>query len=356
MAGPPRSRENSDWIAHNPIRLLDGTIRSTPRGYSPAQMRHAYGVDQVAGTGSNQTIAIVDAYGSPTIQNDLDVFCQTYGIPLTTIEIAYPQGKPRRQNRGWALETTLDVEWAHAIAPGAKIMLVVGRSASIPDLLGSVDFAVKHGATQVSMSWGAAERSSQRKFESLFGTPCVSFIASSGDSGAGAFWPASSPNVLAVGGTTLILDTNSVILSEAGWSGSGGGQSRFFPRPAYQNGWHGSTQRGVPDVSYSADPRTGVAIYMSNGNNPPGWTTVGGTSAGAPQVAAMLAIANSSRTTPLADDHQALYDAAAANRQLFFNDIVSGNNGSFYCTAAYDYVTGLGSPLNNLLIPALIGY
>ena len=356
QAGHPPRNEDSDWIARPPIRLLDNIMRSTPRGYSPQQMRRAYGVDQLQGDGANQTIAIVDAYGSPTIQHDLDVFCQTYGIPSTTVELAFPQGLPRKQNRGWALETTLDVQWAHAIAPGAKILLVIARSARIQDLAGAVQYAVNAGAKQVSMSWGSVERRNQTKYESLFSTPGVNFVAASGDSGAGALWPASSPHVLSVGGTTLILDTEGGILSETGWGGSGGGQSRYFARPAYQNGWHGSTQRGIPDVSYNADPRTGVAVYLSSGNNAPGWTTVGGTSAGAPQVAAMLAIVNASRPSPLGAEHDGLYDAALANRALFYNDIISGNNGGFYCTIAYDFVTGLGSPLNNLLVPELIEY
>jgi subtilase family serine protease len=222
--------------------------------------------------------------------------------------------------------------------------------------MGAVEYAVQRGAKQVSMSWGTVERRAQAKYENLFGTPGVNFVAASGDSGAGASWPASSPNVLAVGGTTLTLSSEGLILSETGWSGSGGGQSRFFPRPAYQNGWHGSTQRAIPDVSYNADPRTGVAVYQSGGDNPPGWTTVGGTSAGAPQVAAMLAVANSARSTALASEHQSVYDAAVTDRYLYFHDIVSGYNGGFYCTVGFDLVTGLGSPLNNLLVPALIEY
>src|SRR5437867_708080 len=182
-AGPP-----AEWEARPPLHARP-FLAASPYGYSPAVVRHAYGVDQIAANGAGQIIAIVDAYGSATIQNDLNVFCDTYGLPRTTVQILYPQGKSRRFNSGWTLETSLDVEWAHAIAPGATILLVVAKSASLSDLLGAVDAAVQAGAKQISMSWGGSEVSSEASYDSPFNRAGVTFTASSGDSGAGVEWP-----------------------------------------------------------------------------------------------------------------------------------------------------------------------
>jgi len=117
-------------------------LSTAPNGLTPDQIRQAYGFSLLTANGVNQTIAIVDAYGSPTIQGDLDKFCAKFGIPSTTVTISYPQGKPSKSDNGWALETSLDVEWAHAIAPSAKILLVVAKSPSFNDLFGAIDAAV----------------------------------------------------------------------------------------------------------------------------------------------------------------------------------------------------------------------
>src|SRR5579885_1838802 len=147
---------------HPPVHrsIIPFATGSSPTGYTPQQLRHAYGFDQLSATGAGQTIAIVDAYGSPTIQADLDTFCAQFGIPSTTVAIYYPQGTPGT-NSGWAGETSLDVEWAHAIAPGATIVLVAARSASTTDLFAAVDYAVGLGAKQISMSWGGSEFSTE---------------------------------------------------------------------------------------------------------------------------------------------------------------------------------------------------
>src|SRR5581483_586607 len=195
-----------------------------PTGYTPQQLRHAYGFDQVGATGAGQIIAIVDAYGSPTIQSDLNTFCAAFGIPSTTVQVYNPQGTPGT-NSGWAGETSLDVEWAHAIAPDATIAVVASKSASTSDLLVAVDFAVHLGAKQVSMSWGGSEFSTESSTDFHFNVPGVAFFASAGDSGAGVEYPAASPFVVGVGGTTLHLDSSNNISSETVWSGSGGGAS-----------------------------------------------------------------------------------------------------------------------------------
>ena len=342
-----------DTIEAKPPLHFKPSISISPQGYGPFQIRHTYGIDQLSANGAGQTIAIVDAYGSSTLQNDLNTFCTTYSIAQTSVAIYYPQGKPKKSDSNWALETSLDVEWAHVVAPGAKIAVVVAKSAMLNDLLNAVDYAVSLGASQVSMSWGSSEFSSELNYESHFKKTGVTFTASSGDSGAGVSWPAASPSVVSVGGTTLVADQYGMRKSETAWSGSGGGVSAYIPAPAYQTGWHASTMRTVPDVSYNADPNSGFSVYIGNYNGSKGWITVGGTSAGAPQWAALFALANSTRSQPLTSTDASVYGAATAGYSVDFFDILTGSNGAYSASSMYDVVTGLGSPAANVLVPAL---
>ena len=159
--------------------------------------------------------------------------------------------------------------------------------------------------------------------------------------------------VVAVGGTTLSLDSNG-IASEVAWSGSGGGVSAYETKPTYQSGWQSTTARTVPDVSYNANPSTGFPVYITNYNGSTGWITVGGTSAGSPQWAALQALVNSSRTSALSGVLTAIYGVAGSAYSTSFYDITIGNNGGYTTTISYDFVTGLGSPNAAALVPALI--
>ncbi|MEI8288452.1 MAG: S53 family peptidase [Verrucomicrobiota bacterium] len=363
IGGPP------DWVARPPLHVLPMVASATPYGYNPMQIRHAYGLDQLTNGGAGQVIAIVDAYGSPTIQSDLNVFCSQFGIPTATIQIVKTSNKPLKVDAGWALETSLDVEWAHALAPNAKIILVAAASASVSDLVAGVDAAVKAGATIVTMSWGTSEFPTESSYESHFKKAGVSFFASSGDGGSGAEWPAASPNVTGVGGTTLYLDASGNLTSpEVAWSGSGGGFSAYFARPAYQNGWQTSGSRAIPDVAMVANPNTGVAVYVSTTyNNQSGWFQVGGTSASCPMWGAVVALANQSRVsakkatlsgtaTPLYLMAGSTDSTGASIYGYFFNDVTSGSNGGFSATPKYDEVTGLGSPITQNSVPGLAAY
>src|SRR5438876_9671229 len=168
--GPPAA-----WKARPPVHIRRAAT-ATPGGYyGPQQIRHAYGIDTLTGSGAGQVIAIVDAYGSPSIQRDLNTCCDYYGLPRTKVVVVYPQGKPRT-NGGWALETSLDVEWAHAIAPGATILLEACASASLSNLVGGVNDAVNRGATVVSMSWGGSEWPTESSYDVFFDKPGVSFF------------------------------------------------------------------------------------------------------------------------------------------------------------------------------------
>src|SRR6266568_4312560 len=350
---------------------------STVVGLTPSQIRHAYGFDLLSCASSNtcgsgQTIAIVDAFNDPNIQSDLNTFDSQFGLPACTTSngcftIATPQGPPRT-NRGWALEISLDVEWAHAIAPGAKILLVEAATNSFANLFGAVDYASAR-ANQDSMSWGGTDASSDSSNDSHFAVSGVTFFASSGDNGHGLIYPSTSPLVVSVGGTTLTLGSGGNVVSETAWSGSGGGISAFENEPSYQSNYPIPSTgglRGNPDVSYDADPNSGVAVFDSLGDQGfKNWIQVGGTSAGSPQWAALAAIANSMRTTgslgstsTTTPTNVAIYHIATGSTYSSnFRDITSGTNGSCgtLCTAStgYDFVTGLGSPLANNLVMSL---
>ena len=350
---------------------VNGPAVSGP--YTPAQIRHAYGVDQLGYTGAGQTIAIVDAYDASTIAGDLATFDNLYSLPAANLVKVSQTGSTTKLpsgDTGWGLEVALDVEWAHAIAPGATILLVEANSASESDLLTAVKYAATQATypvAQVSMSWGGGEFSGQSGYDSYFQAPGVSYFASAGDSGEAVDFPAVSPYVTGVGGTTISLDQAGDKLSETSWSGSGGGVSADTGRPSFQDGFEAAGGRGVPDVSYDANPSSGVAVidsaYFGN-SNPRG---VGGTSAGSPQWAGLMALANQGRaaaglstvaTGQTYGTNSALYALAGpgtyTNAGGDYTDITSGSNG-VSAAAGYDNVTGLGSPVANNLIPALVG-
>jgi hypothetical protein len=354
------------------------TLPSTIAGYSPAQILQAYGINQLANSqpGFGTTIAIVDAYQSPQIQADLTKFDAQYGLPAINLTVVNDGAKRSDPTGGWQLETALDVEWAHAVAPYARIVLVEAANdnvsaAGVPTaLLHAVSVASSQpGVDVVSMSWGTPEFRSETQYDSYFNKPGITFLAASGDSGAGTIWPAVSPNVVAVGGTTLNLSSSGTYLSETAWGnggfssfwgGSGGGVSQYESQPSYQksgyvtsvtSGQDPGGMRTSPDVAYLGDPNTGVAVYdKSNG----GWLEIGGTSAGTPQWAALVALADQVR----AGSSQAPLSSLQTLTSLYqeqgdFHDITTGNNGGYSAQPGYDLVTGLGTPEANLLVPDL---
>lgn len=357
-----------------------------PVGYSPAQIRHAYGFDKLDSDGRGQVIGIVDAFHYPTAAADLSKFIKTFGLkkmyglpgrppctvaagPHPCFEVVYAQGSQPGFDEGWAVESALDTQWAHSIAPGADILLVETATDLLIHLFDGVAQAPLLGATVVSMSWGASV--GEVPFESItdhlfFDPTGVTFLASTGDTGNPGSYPAVSPYVIAVGGTRLRLDRNGDRkAAETAWSGSGGGISLYELEPGYQMDFpipFTMNKRGYPDVAYNADPATGVAVYDSSGMAAQtGWLEVGGTSAGAPQWAGLIALANQSRLGGnLSSDNlfnSPLYKAARHDYSDNYFDIKSGSNGGCgsVCMAArgYDFVTGLGSPRADELVETL---
>jgi len=347
------------------------------QGFTPTEIRTAYGLNQVtfngtAGTGSGQTIAIIDAYNDPTIQADLTGFDAAFSLAATALTVVSQTGSSTLPpvdpagtgNSNWEGEEALDVEWAHAMAPGAKLLLVEATDDSPGNLFAAINYARQQaGVSVISMSWGGGETAGETQYDSYFTTPSghtgVTFVASTGDSGEPSGYPAYSPYVVAAGGTSLAIDSLGNYQSETGWSGSGGGISQVETQPGYQNGvvTQTASKRANPDVAFVADPSTGASVYDSynNGTGTP-WEIVGGTSLAAPSWAGLIAVADQGRvlagagtldsysqTLPL------LYSAPAAD----FHDITTGNNG-YSAGTGYDLVTGRGSPKANLLLPFLV--
>jgi subtilase family serine protease len=331
-----------NYTAHTPLHIY-ATTGKRPVGMTPSEIKKIYNLPASGGKG---TIVIVGAYDDKAIAKDLTDFDTAFGLPACTVSngcfTQHVMSTSESDNSNWDLETALDVEWAHAIAPSAKIMLVEAKTASGANLLAALDYAAaQKSATAISMSWGGAEFPEETTLDSHFvsasGAP---FFASSGDNGTGASWPAASPKVISVGGTSLALSANGSLIKESAWLGSGGGVSAYEKEPLFQKSYTISKSNGmraIPDVSYDADPASGFPIVHNNV-----WRTAGGTSAGAPQWAAIASLGTG------ANDSDFYSDKSSTKNNSYFRDIVSGTNGScgFYCDARtrYDYVTGLGSP------------
>jgi subtilase family serine protease len=293
--------------------LLSGFSPYQPAGYTPSQIASAYGLSgimfksssgaTVKGDGSGETIALIEMYHDPNIQSDLNTFDAKYGLPNTTITVVNQAGS--QTDSGWALEESLDVEWAHAIAPGANILVVEAapsnfQSQALQNLLNAVNTARNTaGVVAISMSWGFNEMPNESSYDSYFTTPAghtgITFIASSGDSGV-VEYPSASPDVLSVGGTSLYLSSSGAYASETAWSDGGGGYSLFEGEPSYQASVQTSGARSTPDVAFDADPNTGVEVYSTDPRSGQGsWQVLGGTSVGAPSWAGIIAIADQGR-------------------------------------------------------------
>ncbi len=382
--------------------------------YSPQEIRKAYGVAPLldAGfTGKGQSIVIIDSFGSPTIRHDLHVFDQGYGLPdPPSFKILAPLGtvpfNPKKipDQIGWAFETTLDVEWSHVLAPEANIVLMTSPVdetegvQGLPQFLFLEKYALDHHLGKIiSQSWGATEetlftpagRQVIQNFEQFYErarNEHVTVLASSGDTGSTNFtinfklypfpvigFPASSPLVTAVGGTSLFASTSGNYQDEIVWNNntgaSGGGISKVFKEPGYQqNNLPGSDQnllnghRGMPDIAYNADPNTGILVYISIPvpSIPPGFYLIGGTSEGSPQWAGIIADADQLAGHPLGFLNPAIYSIGnSGDYHESFHDITFGSNAfagvrGFKATPGWDLSTGWGSPKVATLVTELI--
>jgi kumamolisin len=322
---------------------------SGPSGETPVSLRAVYNLPSSGGGG---VIAIVDAFDYPTAENDLNVFSSQFGLPACTtnngcFKKVFASGTVPRKNCGWAQEAALDIEWAHAMAPNAKIVLVEAASNSFANLFEAVDVATAQVQAsglpgQVSMSWGGSEFSTEASNDGHLQHSNVVYFASSGDTGGVNIYPSVSPFVVSAGGTSVNRDRNGNFTSETGWSGSGGGPSKYESKPTYQTGVTGTdaTQRSAPDFSFDADPNTGVSVYDSTScQGLSGWLVFGGTSVSSPSLAGIVNLAGGASTSTA--ELGTIY--ANYTNTNDFRDIVSGSAGSFSCKTGYDFVTGVGS-------------
>jgi subtilase family serine protease len=357
-----RVRTDAQARTANPARAGQprpaGTV-GNGGAYDPSYLQSAYNVMSVinGGAGNGQVVAIVDAYDDPKTSTDVAYYRSYFGLlalPNCTVWPS-PTACLRKVNQtggvgpyptadsGWSEEIALDLDMASAVCPNCSILLVEANSNSYNDLAAGVNEAVALGANVVSNSYGGSEWSGEGGFDSAYNHPGVAITVSSGDAGYGAEYPAASPYVTAVGGTSLNQATNTGARdgTETAWSSAGSGCSAYEAKPSWQLDT-ACTNRTVADVSAVADPNTGVWIYDTYGGA--GWGVLGGTSAASPIVASVYALAGNSRTSGLAMNGDPYGHVAA----LF--DATSGSNGScggsYLCTgvAGYDGPTGLGSP------------
>ena len=325
-------------------------------GYGPSQLQSAYNLTSVsASNGAGRTIAVVDAFDDPTAAADLATYRSSAGLPVVpSFEKLNQNGQTSPlpseapASDDWTLEESLDLDMASAICPLCNIVLVEATNDSGTGL-DVAENAAASVAGYISNSWGGGESASDTTLDSSdFNHPGDVITASAGDSDFGVIYPATSPNVVAVGGTRLSTASNARGWTESVWNtstgseGTGSGCSTVEPQPSWQTalGLTGCSRRIDNDVAADADPATGVAVYdTSNGNG--GWNEVGGTSASSPMLASMYALAGNAGTTPADDIYTHTSD---------FFDVTTGNNGScspaYLCTAetGYDGPTGIGTP------------
>ncbi len=345
-AGPGIAHCHARVVTDSKGNMLGRTAAPnvTPSGLSPVSLQQAYNVSPAAGSQAT-TIAIVDAYGYTNAESDLAVYRAQFGLPACTtangcfakynqngVKGSYPRG-----NTGWQQETALDLDMASAMCPNCRIILVEATTPSFTNLATAVNTAAALGAHVISNSYGGGESGSS-SYESAYNHPGVAVTVSSGDSGYGVQFPASSPHVIAVGGTHLVTSATTRGWTETVWNGAGSGCSTLYAKPSWQTDTL-CAKRTVADVSAVADPATGVAVYGPGTGGKSSWLVFGGTSVAAPIIGGVYG-ANGGAVTggePYRDTAH-LYD------------VVSGSNGScggtYLCTGVvgYDGPTGLGTP------------
>jgi subtilase family serine protease len=324
---------------------MDGQVSPNvvPSGYGPNDLRSAYNITANGTT----TIAIVDAYGYPNAESDLATYRAQYGLPACTtangcfkkVNQNGVQGSYPATDTGWSQEQALDVDMASAMCSGCKIVLVQATTASYANLAQAVrTAAAMPGVTVISNSYGGSEAGTT-SYEASYNQPGKAVTVSTGDSGYGVQFPASSPHVIAVGGTHLVRASNSRGWSETAWSSGGSGCSTVYAKPSFQSDPL-CTARMEADVSAVGDPNTGVAVYGPTTRRASGWLVFGGTSVSAPLIGGIYGVTGHTPTGAAS-----IYANTAS-----LNDVTSGTNGScggtYFCTAGvgYDGPTGNGTP------------
>ncbi|MCL2542770.1 MAG: S53 family peptidase [Nocardioidaceae bacterium] len=352
--------------AYNTSGRTGPQLMTAATGLGPADIESAYGLTGQSGAG--RTVAIVDAFDDPKAEADLAAYRSHFGLPACTTangcfkkvgQTGSTTSLPKT-DYGWSLEISLDLDMVSATCPSCHILLVESSSANFSDIVTAENTAAATpGVVSISNSYGGTEDGTEASIDSAYDHPGIAITASTGDNGYGASYPATSPHVTAVGGTSLTKSTaTSRGWTESAWSGAGSGCSKALPQPAFQNGLSSCTTRATADVSAVADPNTGLAIYdtanscgsgtlcdllielgLVSGSD--GWVQVGGTSASSPIIASVYALAGNTGSI----DNSYPYSHTSS-----LWDVTSGSNGSCggsnLCTAGpgWDGPTGLGTP------------
>jgi hypothetical protein len=321
-----------------------------PSGFGPAALQSAY---KLTPTGSTAWVAVVDAYGYNNAESDLNTYRTQYGLGACTtangcfkkLNQSGQQGNYPMQNTGWAQETALDLQMVSAACPTCHIVLVEASSNSFSNLATAENTAAAQaGVIAISNSYGGGE-SGSAPYESAYNHPGQAVTVSSGDSGYGVEFPASSPHVTAVGGTSLYQGGGTRGWTESVWSGAGSGCSAVYAKPSWQHD-PSCSRRTVADVSAIADPNTGVAVFGPVNRRNSGWLVFGGTSVAAPLIAGVYGL--NGGTPAIVSGSNPYQNAPGSSVNLF--DVTSGSNGScggsylFTGVAGYDGPTGLGTP------------
>jgi kumamolisin len=330
----------------------EASVGKSPTGETPQSLRSVYLLPSSGGVG---TIAIVDAYHYATALNDFNVFAHQFGLAQETstnvtagtnqvFQVVYANGVKPSVDAGWNQEEALDIEWAHAMAPKAKIVLVEAASSSLTDLYNAVLTAGSlYDVREVSMSWGGSEFSSEQYYDGYFTKSGVVYFAASGDVGGRVIYPGTSPNVVSAGATTINRNSSGAFVSETAWSDGGGGPSRYEARPSYQAAIATivGRYRGTPDFSFDANPNSGVSVYDSTPESGySGWMVFGGTSVASPSLAGIVNLALSNKANTSAE-LSLIYSNLGHSSD--FRDIVSGTSGSYRAGPGWDFATGVGS-------------
>jgi subtilase family serine protease len=347
-------RMHTNYLIYAPSGVV--IPQANPGGETPASLGCVYGLvpNPVSGcpiatttevpTGGSGVIVIVDAYDYPSAAADLTTFSNEFGLAAANFTTVYASGrKPTNGCRsGWQLEESLDIEWAHAMAPGAQIVLMEASSNSNSALYSAVSAANSYisahgGKGEISMSWGGGESSSETGSDHYFTQSGVVYFASSGDS-PGVIYPSASVNVVSAGGTQVNRSGGNYT-NQTAWSDGGGGDSAYEPRPSFQNGISGivGSHRGTPDLSFDASGNSPVAVYNSNCYG--GWLQVYGTSVASPSLAGIINNAGTFNGSSNAEDTEIYNDYTNTSE---FTDITSGSCGTHSATTGWDFCTGVG--------------
>jgi len=334
-------------------------IGSPTGGYSPAQLKSIYNVQPVVPANNIRkvSITIVIAYHYANLQNDFNTFCSKFGLPACKLNI-YQLGN--KSNPGWGLEECLDVQWSYAINPNATINVVEAASASYSDLFSAIQYAnTKVKSDIISMSWGGLESSSQTLYDKYFNNTSICYLAASGDSNSVSY-PATSPNVIACGGTTLNSTSPSYNnrSSETTWTSAGCGVSVIYNKPSYQSlapNFDKYTKRVIPDISGIANPSTGVQVCCTGYKSRVTWLEIGGTSLSCPVNAALLSLSIQKRLNAGKPAITSAFQSTKVNllqnylyKNLLYSqkfyDVSSGVDGIYTAGSGVDVPTGLGVP------------